>query len=180
MLVRVFTEARSITTMSPNQAPKPSSAIPPETRARIAKLVGALLKHYHVQGPPVPVDRMLQEPINHLWEPHPSQISFIMGHGIYRYAPRLAEARLLYRILSDSPDARKAGFDVPRPVSRREIKFFARCLLMPEDWIRKLAKTDRTPDTISEIFQVTSYDAIVRLAELGLPIPADAVVRPED
>ena len=142
--------------MSPNQAPKPSSAIPPETRARIA------------------------EPINHLWEPHPSQISFIMGHGIYRYAPRLAEARLLYRILSDSPEARIAGFDAPRPASRREIKLFARCLLMPEGWIRNLAKADRTPDAISERFQVTSYDAIVRLAELGLPIPADAVVRPQD
>ncbi len=155
---------------------EPTSAIPPETRARINRLVNALLERYHVAEPPVPIEQMLKKPLDGLWEPHPSQISFILGHGIYRYAPRLAEARLLYRMLSDSAPTRKAGFDVPWPVTRRAIKYFARCLLMPEEWIRALPQPDRTPDAVSEIFQGTSYDAILRLAELGLPVPADVTI----
>jgi hypothetical protein len=157
-----------------------TSAIPPETRARINRLVNALLERYQVTEPPVPIERMLKQPFEGLWEPHPSQISFIMGHGIYRYAPRLAEARLLYRMLSESTEAREAGLDTPWPVSRRTVKYFARCLLMPEDWIRALPQSDRTPDAVSEIFQVTSYDAIIRLHELGLPVPADVVIPPEE
>ena len=157
-----------------------ASAIPPETRARINRLVTALLERYQVAEPPVPIERMLQQPFDSLWEPHPSQISFILGHGMYRYAPRLAEARLLYRMLSESVSTRQAGLDVPWPVPRRAIKYFARCLLMPEDWVRALPATDRTPDALSELFQVTSYDALIRLAELGLPIPADVVVPSDD
>src|SRR5512142_465942 len=128
-----------------------TSAIPPETRARINRLVTTLLERYQVSAPPVPIERMLKQPLDGLWEAHPSQISFIMGHGIYRYAPRLAEARLLYRMLADSVSARQGGLDTPWPASRRAIKYFARCLLMPEEWIRALPPTDRIPDTIGEI-----------------------------
>jgi hypothetical protein len=156
------------------------SAIPPETRARINRLVNALLERYQVTEPPVPVDHMLNHPLDGLWEAQPENISFILGHGIYRYAPRLAEARLLYRMLSNSPAARDEGLDAPWPATRRAIKYFARCLLMPEEWIRALPQPDRTPDAVSEIFQVTSYDAIIRLAELGLPVPANAVIPPDD
>jgi hypothetical protein len=166
--------------MPTSTTPEPTPAIPPETRARITQLVATLLQRYDVQQPPVPIERLLQEPIDSLWEPHPSQVSFIVGHGLYQYAPRMAEARLLYRLLSDSPEAHRAGLDAPWPASRRTIKYFARCLLMPEEWIRNLTEADRTPDAICERFQVTSYDAIVRLAELGLPVPADAVIKPED
>jgi hypothetical protein len=155
---------------------EPAAAIPPETRARINRLVNALLERYQVTGPPVPIEQMLKQPLDGLWEAQTDQISFIMGHGLYRFAPRLAEARLLYRLLSDSPTAREGGLDAPWPVSRRAIKYFARCLLMPEAWIRALPQPDRTPDAVSETFQVTSYDALIRLAELGLPVPADVVI----
>jgi hypothetical protein len=157
-----------------------TSAIPPETRARINRLVNALLERYQVSAPPVPIEDMLNHPLDGLWEAQSDQISFILGHGLYRYAPRLAEARLLYRVMSESPTAHEGGLDTPWPVSRRVIKYFARCLLMPEDWIRALPQPDRTPDAVSEIFQVTSYDAIIRLAELGLPMPADVVIPPDE
>jgi hypothetical protein len=162
--------------MDSTQSAEPTSAIPPETRARINRLATTLLERYQVTTPPVPIEHMLRQPLNDLWEAHPSQISFILGHGIYHYAPRLAEARLLYRMLSDSAEAREAGLDAPWPVPRRAIKYFARCLLMPEDWIRALPPSDRTPDVASEIFQVTSYDVIIRLAELGLPVPSDVAI----
>jgi len=159
--------------MDSTRSAEPTSAIPPETRARINRLATTLLERYQITAPPVPIERILRQPLDDLWEAHPSQISFILGHGIYRYAPRLAEARLLYRMLADNSAAREAGLDTPWPVSRRAIKYFARCLLMPEGWIRALPEPDRTPDIASEIFQVTTYDVIIRLAELGLPMPAD-------
>jgi hypothetical protein len=86
---------------------------------------------------------------------------------------------LLYRHISDSTVARAAGFDAPWPAARREVKYFARCLLMPEDWIRALPEADRTPDAISEKFQVTPFDALIRLAELSLPVPDGSHIEPD-
>lgn len=156
-----------------------TSPPPPDTRARIHRLAQRLLDHYHVTVPPVPIDDMLRRPALNLWETNPEKVSSIIGHGLYRYAPRLAAARLLYRYICDSAPARAAGFDAPWPAARREVKYFARCLLMPEDWIRALPEADRTPDVISEKFQVTSFDALIRLAELGLPVPDGAHIDPD-
>ena len=150
-----------------------------DTRARIHRLAQQLLDHYRVTMPPVPIDDLLRQPILSLWDSNPEKVSSIIGHGLYRYAPRLAEARLLYRYISDSAEARAAGFDAPWPAARREVKYFARCLLMPEDWIRALPEADRTPDAISEKFQVTPFDALIRLAELGLPIPDGSHIEPD-
>ena len=155
---------------SPSNVDSTISA-PPETRARIHLLAQRLLDHYRVSTPPVPIDDILRHPVLNLWDTNPEKVSSIIGHGLYRYAPRLAAARLLYRHISDSTVARAAGFDAPWPAARREVKYFARCLLMPEDWIRALPEADRTPDAISEKFQVTPFDALIRLAELGLPVP---------
>jgi hypothetical protein len=152
---------------------------PSETRARIHRLAQRLLERYGVTTPPVPIDEMLRRPVLDLWDTNPEKVSSIIGHGLYRYAPRLAAARLLYRYISDSAQARAAGFDAPLPAARREVKYFARCLLMPEAWIRALPEADRTPDTISEKFQVTPFDALIRLAELGLPVPDGSRVEPD-
>lgn len=164
--------------MASTDTPEPSSAIPLETRARIERLAASLLERYHIHEPPVPIELMLQDPLLDLWEADLTQVSSIIGHGLYRYAPRLAQARLLYRTISESPEARREGLDAPWPASRREVKYFARCLLMPEDWIRCLPQADRTPEGLCEIFHVPSFDAIVRLAELGLPVPGGTQIDP--
>jgi len=52
---------------------------------------------------------------------------------------------------------------------------FARCLLTPEAWVRALPESERHPDRLSERFQVPPFDAVTRLAELGLPISDEAV-----
>jgi hypothetical protein len=152
---------------------------PLDTRARIHLLAQRLLDHYRVTAPPVPIDELLRRPVLDLWDTNPEKVSSIIGHGLYRYAPRLAAARLLYRYISDSAGARAAGFDAPWPAARREVKYFARCLLMPEDWIRALPEADRTPDAISGKFQVTPFDALIRLAELGLPVPDGSHIAPD-
>ena len=134
-----------------------------------------LLTRYHVTQPPVPVERMVTEPSLGLWDAKPTELSFTVGHGLYRFAPRMAQARLLYRAICDSDTARHHGLNVPWPASRHEIKYFARCLLMPEVWVRALPESERSPDRLSERFQVPPFDAVTRLAELGLPIPDEAV-----
>lgn len=146
------------------------SAIPLEMRDRIEKLAAALLERYHVAAPPVPIDHILKDPLLDLWNADPTQISSSFGHGIFRHAPRLAEARLLYRAISESVEARRAGLDAPWPASRREVKYFARCVLMPEAWLRDMPADEREIETVAERFQVPPFDVIVRLAELGLPV----------
>lgn len=122
---------------------------------------------------------MVTEPELDLWDIDPSELSFTIGHGLYRYAPRMAQARLLYRAICDSESARHHGLTVPWPASRHEIKYFARCLLMPEAWLRRLPKAERTPDRLADRFQVPSFDAVTRLAELDLPVP-DGTVTGDD
>jgi len=153
----------------------PKSSIPEETRQQIEQLVQSLLDRYHVDQPPVPVERMVTEPSLDLWDVDSSELSFTIGHGLYRYAPRMAQARLLYRAICDSESARKHGLTVPWPASRHEIKYFARCLLMPEDWVCELPEAERIPDQMSERFQVPTFDAVTRLAELGLAIPDGSI-----
>ncbi len=158
----------------------PNSALSPETRTQLDQLAHLLLERYQVTAPPVPIDLMLKQPLDQLWVVDYEQISFSLGHGIYEYAPRLAEARLLYRSLADNAAAAQAGFVAPWPIAGRAIKYFARSLLLPAAWIRALPEPDRTPEAIGENFQVPPSDAIVRLAELGLPIPNEVVIEEPD
>lgn len=118
---------------------------------------------------------MLQEPSLDLWTVDPTELSATIGHGLYRFAPRMAQARLLYRAICDSESARSHGLNVPWPASRHEIKYFARTLLMPAGWILALPDAQRTPDTVGMLFQVPTFDAVTRLLELGLPVPGGAV-----
>lgn len=150
------------------------SSIPQEVRQQIEQLARNLLERYNVQGPPTPIERMLQEPTLDLWSVDPSELSATIGHGLYRFAPRMAQARLLYRAICDSETARLHGWNVPWPASRHEIKYFARNLLMPADWVLAVPEEQRTPDNVGLIFQVPTFDAVTRLAELGLPIPDGA------
>src|SRR5512141_1684006 len=94
-----------------------STAIPVEIRTHIEKLADALLDRYHLTTPPVPIENLLRDPLLDLWDTDPSQLSSSFGHGIFRYAPRLAQARLLYRALADSAAARAAGLDAPWPAA---------------------------------------------------------------
>jgi hypothetical protein len=153
-----------------------NSALPPETHIRLDQLADFLLERYHITAPPVPISLMLKPLIDQLWDTQYDQISYGPGHGIYEHTPRLAEARRLYRSLSDNEAAQHARLEAPWPVSRHEITYFARRLLMPEAWIRDLPTADRIPAAISGKLQVPRYDAIIHLAELGLPIPADTII----
>ena len=165
--------------MTSNTRPENEPVISPQTRLLIHRLAAVLLDRYQVHAPPVPIERMLTDPLLELCETNPRKISSGVGHGLYRYSSRMAQARLLYRTLSDSSAAREAGLDAPWPASRREVKYFSRCLLMPEDWICALPETDRVPEIIGEKFQVPDFEAIIRLTELDLAVPGGEPIDPD-
>ncbi len=140
-------------------------------RLDLARLAEALLRYYDVHAPPVPIERMLQKPPTGISIDF-NQISFIMEHGLYRYEPRMAMARLLYREIAHSLTAQEAlGVRAPQFVSPAEVKFFARCLLMPPGWLKVLAEQGLSLEQISGQLQVPSDAVIIRLTELGLPVP---------
>ena len=140
-------------------------------RSDMACLAEALLRYYNVARPPVPVEQMLQEPPAGLAGIDSSKISSTMEHGMYYHAPRLAMARLLCREIVRSEAAMEMlGIDVS-PLSHTDVKFFARCLLMPPHWVRRLVEQGLSVEQIGVYLQVPSYAVVTRLAELGLPIP---------
>ena len=136
------------------------------THAALATLAEKLREHYGVVEPPVPIERMLEEPPPGLGKLDLDQISSVMEHGLYSHAPRLAMARLLCREIARSKAARAhLGVDVPIK-SYAEIKFFARCLLMPSLWIQQLSEQGLSVEQISTYLQAPSYAVVTRLAEL--------------
>jgi hypothetical protein len=141
------------------------------TRLALIQLAEALLRQYSVTGPPVPIERMLEEPPAGLAGTSSDQVSFIMEHGLYRYEPRLAMARLLCREIARNGAVRESfGVDVSS-FSYTDLKFFARCLLMPSNWVRAMAEQKLSVEQISDRLQAPSYAVVTRLAELGLPVP---------
>jgi hypothetical protein len=142
-------------------------------RPDLARLAEALLRYYSVTQPPVPVERMLQEPPVGLSGVDLDKLSLVMEHGLYHYAPRMAMARLLCREITHSAPAMQAlQVSVPPSISYADVKFFARCLLMPPDWVKALSQQGLSVEQISSYLQVPTDAVITRLAELELPIPA--------
>jgi hypothetical protein len=140
-------------------------------RPALASLAQRLREHYGVTEPPVPIERMLQEPPPGLGKLDLDQISSVMEHGLFNHAPRLAMARLLCREIARSEAARASlGIEVTIK-TYAEIKYFARCLLIPPDWIQQLSEQGLSVEQISTYLQAPSYAVVTRLAELGLPIP---------
>jgi hypothetical protein len=141
------------------------------TRLALSHLAEGLLQYYDVGQPPVPVEQMLREPPPGLTGVDPTRISSILEHGLYNYAPRLAMARLLCRELTRNGMVKEEfGIDVPS-ISYADLKYFARYLLMPPHWMRRLAEQGLSVEQISVYLQAPSYAVVTRLAELGLPVP---------
>jgi len=77
---------------------------------------------------------------------------FLLGHGLGE----------------DNRDAIDEAFDSPRP-QEREANFFASCLLMPGDWVKKQVKKDGLDiEKLSKTFGVSRQAITIRLLELRL------------
>jgi hypothetical protein len=140
-------------------------------RPNLVYLANALLQYYNVTRPPTPVERMVEEPPVGLSKLDLDKISDVMEHGLYNYAPRLAMAHFLCREIAHSQITKKR-FDVDvSAATHSDIKFFARCLMMPSRWVYRLARQGLSVEQISTQLQTPSYAVVTRLVELGLPLP---------
>lgn len=141
------------------------------TRASLTRMADALLEYYRVSEPPVPVEQMLDEPPQGVGPIDPSKVSVILEHGLYSYEPRLAMARLLCREIVRKEWLKDSSGMDRQSLSYAHLKYFARCLLMPADWIRALREQGLSVAQMSEYLQVPSHAVVTRLAELSLSVP---------
>jgi hypothetical protein len=141
-------------------------------RPNLVYLANALLQSYGVTSPPAPIERMVNAPPVGLSELDLDKVSDVMEHGLYSYAPRLAMAHFLCREITRSQITKKRfGVDVSA-ATHSDVKFFARCLLMPSRWIYRLTRQKLSIEQISAHLQTPSYAVVTRLIELGLPFPS--------
>jgi hypothetical protein len=140
-------------------------------RPNLIYLANALLQYYNVTHPPTPIERMVEDPPVGLSKLDLDKISDVMEHGLYNYAPRLAMAHFLCREIAHSKITKKRfGVDIS-VATHADVKFFARCLMMPSRWIYRLARQGLSIEQISTHLQTPSYAIVTRLVELGLPLP---------
>jgi hypothetical protein len=140
-------------------------------RPNLVYLANALLQYYNVTEPPTPIERMVEEPPVGLSKLDLDKISDVMEHGLYNYAPRLAMAHFLCREIAHSQTTKKRfGVDASA-ATHSDVKFFARCLMMPSRWVYRLDRQGLSVEQISTELQTPPYAVVTRLVELGLPLP---------
>lgn len=135
---------------------------------QLEKITDDLIRLYDIQSPPVPIESMLQRPLDDMWEE--LDINMLSGGFINiadPYAPRMSLARLLARQVAGSDWGKERGLNV---MSRDEdkVRAFARMLIMPASLVTVLSASARTPEWLSLHFEVPVDDALLRLQELGL------------
>jgi hypothetical protein len=138
-------------------------AISKEEEKRIEALAISVLRDYHVNRPPVPVEKILSDPPKGLERVDISDLSLVFGVGEHRHEYRLALGRLLYRELCRT----QTGPD-PVPYSSDAARQFSLVLLMPTAWITAAARRPLvTLRHLSETFEVPEYAVASRLVQVG-------------
>ena len=134
----------------------------------LEKITDDLVAAYEIQAPPVPIESMLQRPLDHMWEEldiTKLSSSFINVNDYY--SPRMSLARLLARHIVSSEWGKERGLSQIGKDDNK-LRAFARMLIMPAGLVRVLSQNARTPEWISVHFEVPYDDAELRLQELKL------------
>ncbi|MBK8025619.1 MAG: 16S rRNA (guanine(966)-N(2))-methyltransferase RsmD [Chloroflexi bacterium] len=129
-------------------------------------LVDELIQQFAITSPPVPVERMLQDPKAGMWrEIDIAQISMGFLKVTSPFSPRMSLARFLGRVIAQSDWAVSRGMPFMTdddPIFQK----FARMIVMPARMIQALGPSDRTPQLMSTYFEVPLEDASLRLEDL--------------
>lgn len=134
----------------------------------IERAVVELLIAFDVERPPIPIEIMLQRPRSGMWhEVNLSDLSISFIKLESPFSPRMAIARLLVR------NACRSDWGIVRGLEGYGeddslVRAFARALVMPRAMIEAVSESGRTPQAISQRFEVPESDAVQRLNELGL------------
>jgi 16S rRNA (guanine(966)-N(2))-methyltransferase RsmD len=135
---------------------------------QMERMVCRLIDLFAITAPPIPIERMLQNPAGGLWgEIDPSTLSLGFFNVSVPFSPRMSLARFLARTVAASEWGRTVGIpdlDPDEPL----FQAFARMLVMPAPMIHELKEEARTPALISVHFEVPEEDAARRLEDLRL------------
>ncbi|MEM6283513.1 MAG: hypothetical protein AAF787_15080 [Chloroflexota bacterium] len=131
-------------------------------------VVNEILTIFDVNTPPVPVESMLQKPVNDMWdEVDVTQLSGSFLRLNDQYSPRMSMARLLARHIIFSEWANTHNIShLQEDVDG--IRAFARMVIMPRVMVQDMSAGARTPTTMRLHFEVPEADARKRLEELAL------------
>ena len=135
---------------------------------KLESIASELLKIFGVEKPPVPIEAILQNPKEGMWEE--VNVSQLTGSFLSikdRFSPRMSLARLLARhlVMCDWGEERGVADLINRDEER--MRAFARMLIMPRDMIKSLNAGMRNPVAISLQFEVPEEDAELRLEQLA-------------
>lgn len=130
----------------------------------LEKVTKEICDIFEVYAPPMPVETMLSQPPEDLWE----EIDVAQLSGSFlslkeKYSPRMSLARLLARHIANSDWGQERNLG---ELNDGGVKAFARILLMPSDMIEGLTSNARNPRSISHQFEAPESEAEQRLLEL--------------
>jgi len=125
-----------------------------------------ILGIFEIYAAPVPIETMLQNPKDGLWEElDPTQLSATFISLRDRYSPRMSLARMLVRHIAQSEWGIERGLDASQ-FDRDLIAHFARMIIMPRDIVLNLRGSAMNPATMSLHFEVPEDEASQRITEL--------------
>lgn len=125
-----------------------------------------LIDTFEIKTPPVPVESMLHDPKEGMWE----QVDVTQLSGTFlsfssQYSPRMSLARMLVRHIMTSEWGKSRQLDTLIG-DDDTLAAFARMIIMPQEMVKDLSSGGRNPTTMSLQFEVPEEDARMRLQDM--------------
>jgi hypothetical protein len=139
-----------------------------DRRAKLDEAAIVFLTLHNVEQPPVPIEEILRNPVAGMWQPDLVDLSHQSFDATERYSVRPTIARVVARYVGETHWAHERGLAGDAGFTADEVRYFARALLMPKEWIGALPASERTPASVRLRFSVPIADATERLAEIEL------------
>jgi hypothetical protein len=135
---------------------------------RLEAAAAELINTFEIHAPPVPVETMLAQPRETMWEKVDiTQLSGVSLSVNDRYGPRMSFTRLLVRHVAGSEWGRARQLPTILQRDAELVQPFARMIIMPAEMVLGLSAGARNPTTMSIQFEVPESDARLRLQELA-------------
>lgn len=127
-------------------------------RCHLEAVVHELIQLYNVQTPPVPIETMLEQPYNQMWE---NALAFDLSSKYYDpnepNNSRMGLARMLTRRLCGSQWGRDRKLD-HIITGRDQVYAFAQMLVLPRALLKEVHQDDMNPSALGDMFQVPLSD----------------------
>ena len=144
--------------------------VKPEMMKRLENAASELITIFNIQSPPIPIDSILQEPREKMWEEVDiSQLSGTFLSVKDHYSPRMSLARLLARHIITNQWGAERGIPEQLLENDEGVRVFARMLIMPAEMVKALSSGARNPTAMSMHFEVPEEVARLRLQYLHHP-----------